>query len=530
MSVVSGTFKPPFKFTRAMEFAWLLRPDVRLGKEDTHPDALDSFLCWWLTHGVREYAGWSINSETRAYLTAPINVTVGGVARRLTRIQAAVLKARPDVAAAHDIGTEAGYRSFLDWLGTHGPEEAGLGLLTGEPSRPPQAPMKRRGGNGVTLIGHTKGDFGIAEDLRMAAASATATNLAYTIYHSPASARASQNDDLLAHQMDQDSGYDINLFCVTAFETARLALEHGRRLFHGRYNIGYWPWELATFDQRWHSVFDLVDEIWVSSRYTEEAFSLCAPCPVVYMPMAVSVDRLQFADRRSFNLPSDQLLFLTALDLNSSFARKNPHAALRAFRTAFPTGQDRTTLVVKVMNVKGNGAEWAAFQDLAKDLKEKVIFITESLPRGSMLGLIAACDVLVSLHRAEGFGRILAEAMLLGKPVIATNFSGNVDYLSDSTGYPVNWHPRVVGQGDYPWAEGMMWAEPDIDHAAWCMRQFLSDFADANRRAIQGQALIATRHNPRQVGHRYKARLDAIERRRNEMGTAGWSSKRFWAS
>ncbi len=161
--------------------------------------------------------------------------------------------------------------------------------------------------------------------------------------------------------------------------------------------------------------------------------------------------------------------FLSIFDFNSRIERKNPLGSIAAFRQAFPPSVGDVQLVLKTLH--GNHRP----KDLERIIAAaggdpRIVVIDGAFPKAELCGLITLADVYLSLHRSEGFGRPLAEAMLLETPVIATGWSGSADFLSAQTGFPVRSALRPVRPGEYAFAAGD-WAEPDIDHAAACMRQ-----------------------------------------------------------
>jgi glycosyltransferase involved in cell wall biosynthesis len=170
--------------------------------------------------------------------------------------------------------------------------------------------------------------------------------------------------------------------------------------------------------------------------------------------------------RKHYGLPEKKFLFLYIFDFNSSVARKNPMAAVQAFKEAFKPSDNTVGLVLKTMNTKPNNPEWQAFLNECQTDK-RIQLITETLDRPEVLGLINACDAYVSLHRAEGFGRTLAEAMLLGKPVVATNYSGNVDFMQGELSFPIDYLLINLHANAYQWIE-------DYDNAIWADVQLSS--------------------------------------------------------
>jgi len=242
-------------------------------------------------------------------------------------------------------------------------------------------------------------------------------------------------------------------------------MEKGAAVFEGYRNIGWWPWELAVFPKAWRPyAFELVDEVWASSHFLYDMYKEATAKPVKLVPLAVSVDRMKPYPRKHYGLPEKKFLFLYIFDFNSSVARKNPMATLHAFKQAFQPNDNTVGLVLKTMNTKPNNPEWQAFiKECQTD--NRIQIITETLDRSEVLGLINACDAYVSLHRAEGFGRTLAEAMLLGKPVIATNYSGNVDFMQNELAYPVNFELVNLQKDSYQWVENEdspKWAEVNL--------------------------------------------------------------------
>ncbi|MGF7206206.1 glycosyltransferase involved in cell wall biosynthesis [Skermanella aerolata] len=359
---------------------------------------------------------------------------------------------------------------------------------------------------GVNLIGYARGQFGIGEDVRMAALAMQAAGIPFSIYNVEPGREVCQGDDSVEVLISDRLPYAINLLCTTGIETARLAAVEGTALFDGRRTIGYWPWELPEWPAEWHHAYNLVDEIWASSRYTYEAYTKSCPKPVRHMPMAVTADATARLGRRDFHLPEDRFLFVFSFDVLSSLARKNPQACVRAFRDAFPVGDEPVGLVVKAMRATPDNPAW---QFLLEETRtdRRISLIGETLSRGMVLDLYRACNCFVSLHRAEGFGRGIAEAMTLGKPVIVTGFSGNMDFTTPGTAALVDHRLRQISPDEYPFAAGQFWAEPDVAHAAWWMKRLVEDRRLHQRLAEQGQKLTSATYAPAAVGAAYSSLL-----------------------
>jgi glycosyltransferase involved in cell wall biosynthesis len=266
---------------------------------------------------------------------------------------------------------------------------------------------------------------------------------------------------------------------------AALACLGPRQVIGPRY--GYWAWELPRAPRRWLKDAALLEEVWAPSRYTAGALAgAAAPVRVVPHPFFME-DYLSVepAKRRA------AFQAVALFDFNSSAARKNPQATIEAFRRAF--GDDAgCELTLKTQN--GD-----LFPDLLAALRAgapaNVRIVDELWAYGDVKRLIAGADVLISLHRAEGFGLVLAEAMALRTPVVATAFSGNLDFMDESCALLVPSHPVLVAdpQGIY---RGQSWAEPDITAAAQALVRLRADPALRERFAAAGQKAVATKLSP----------------------------------
>jgi glycosyltransferase involved in cell wall biosynthesis len=350
---------------------------------------------------------------------------------------------------------------------------------------------------GLNIYGFAYGELGIGEDLRMAVECCEAAGIPYHVVNVDAGdtgqADLHLKDKVNALAKDELPPYNTNLFCLPAFDTvSRVFMPQGAAVFEGYRNIGWWPWEFAVFPKAWKPyAFELVDEVWASSQFLYDMYKQSTDKPVKLVPLAVSVARMQPYPRKHYGLPENKFLFLYIFDFNSSVARKNPMAAVQAFKLAFKSTDNAVGLVLKTMNTKASNPEWQAF------LKEcqsdpRIQLMTQTLDRPAVLGLINACDAYLSLHRAEGFGRTLAEAMLLSKPVIATGYSGNVDFMHPACAASVPFKLKLVDKNDYQWLmpeDTAVWADPDTQQAAIKMREVVQNYA--HKPNMNNIALIA---------------------------------------
>ena len=307
------------------------------------------------------------------------------------------------------------------------------------------------------------------------------------------------------------AGTDVNLVCVDAGQHFALLSEVGESFFADHYNIGAWAWELPQFPDAWYNRFAYYDEIWVGTSYIAAALAPIAPVPVIRVPPVVSaITGSRERGRQRLGADEDEFVFAFIFDVHSHLPRKNPGAAIEAFRRAFPR-RGAARLVLKSVNADSDPAGYANLRALAGDAA--IDFHDGYWPSEDVRDLLAACDAYVSLHRAEGTGLTIAEAMTHGVPVIATDWSGNTDFADTSTSFPVAYELTSVAANVGPYRAGEVWAEPDVDHAAWLMQQVVRDRATASRRGAAARRRMLRDYSEDAVGEIVRARLDAISSR-----------------
>jgi glycosyltransferase involved in cell wall biosynthesis len=360
---------------------------------------------------------------------------------------------------------------------------------------------------GVACIGHPAAESGVGEALRGTARALAAAHVPFTLLGLEQYTTARLQDRSMAEHESACLGSRVNLICdgLIGADVAVRAL--GPDAFAGRTNILRPFWELAKVPARFAESLSRFQEIWAPSEFVRAAFAASVNVPVLRMPVAVELGEVAPASRGAYGLPRDATLFLFYFDPSSFIARKNPMAVVEAFHRAFGTrGGADVGLVIKTLNA---GPHAGTLKKLKAAISgdERIHLIEKTMSRAEVNGLIAASDAFVSLHRSEGFGFGLAEAMLLGKPAIGTDYSGNADFLNDKTGYPVPYELVPVGAGEYPDHEGQVWAEPDIAAAARAMTSIVDDPATAEARALAGQAFIKTHHSLAAVGRQMRDRL-----------------------
>ena len=361
---------------------------------------------------------------------------------------------------------------------------------------------------GINLIGYLAAELGLGEAARSLARACVATNIPFSATDVGFQSQNLQRDTrALAHAVPDH--FSIDLMYVNADQTAataRYLKAQGRP--PARYRIGYWHWEQPQLPASVLGAFSHVDEVWVPSTFVHDAVAPFSPVPVVKIPHAISFTPSTGASRSHFGLPANKLLALVMYDFHSYQYRKNPQAALAAFRQAAAHRTD-VALVIKTINGEHHLDAREALKESVRDMPQ-VVFIDEFFTRQQTWDLQACCDLLISLHRAEGFGLAPAEMMYLGKPVIATDWSANTDFMTAENSMPVRYRlePLAHAIGVYP--AGQLWAEADTDHAAWCLGRLLDDPALRKELGAQASADIRRQLSPEAVGALVHQRLSLL--------------------
>ena len=266
--------------------------------------------------------------------------------------------------------------------------------------------------------------------------------------------------------------YDINLIHVNMHEFADFVNSMTEDELGSRYNIAFWLWEMPEFPKQWIRLTEIVDEIWTPSEFSSEAVRRITQKPVYTVPYYITVTSNEDLERKDFHLPEDKFLFLMLFDKNSCMERKNPEGVIEAFKKAF-SEKDDVGLVVKINNVDRQDVE-----RIKNTLKGySVYFINEMLSREDLIRLIELCDCYVSMHRAEGYGLVLAESMLLGTPTIATGYSANTEFQSADTACLVNYETVELKKDVSLYHKGDHWADPNVNTCAEYMKKIYSDRA-----------------------------------------------------
>lgn len=454
--------------------------------------------------------------------------------RRWSRYLRTIYQARPDVQA-HMQNIDGGDAArFGHWLRTDGVVQECI-----PPSLAPPAPLAEVDASlptpaltelsllpGLNVAGYFHAELGIGEAARLLTRAIDASGSAYTTvsHHAPLSR---QQHPFEGRDAAAGAPFDINLLCVNADVTPPFARDAGPAFFADRHTIGYWFWEVDPLPAEMHGAFDHVDEVWTATEYVAGILRTAAagrkPVFTIPLPLVTRATPCTLT-REQLGLPADRFVFLFIFDFLSVMERKNPLGAIEAFGAAFAPDEG-PVLVLKSINGDACVSGMERLRRAAAHRSDIVIW-DGYVCADEKNALLAGCDCYVSLHRAEGLGLTLAEAMALGKPAIATGYSGNRHFMTDENSFLVEY--RLTGaSGDCgPYPPGARWAEPDLNHAAQLLRAVYQHPGEAARRAERGRTDLLFHHGVMASAAAISNRLTTIRAERAAASAAAAEAAR----
>lgn len=327
---------------------------------------------------------------------------------------------------------------------------------------------------GVNLIGDIRAEIGLGQSMRLLANELELSKYPFGIYDFQLGGHLRREDHSWDCRMREDCPYRMNLFHVNPQEVGMAYLYLDKEIWRDRYNIAFWLWELEEFPEEYIETIKFFDEIWTPSEFASSSIRKVTDKPVYTIPYYVLATADEKFDRAYFELPEDKFLYLIMYDTNSTMARKNPVGALEAYKRAFPQEEKEVGLVIKV-----NNATEEDLRIIREQIGEErnVYFITRTLDKIQVNSLIKTVDVFVSLHCAEGFGLVMAEAMLLGTVCVATDWSSNTEFMNREVACMVSYHKAEIESTAGNYKKGCMWAKADVEEAAGYLRKLYEDRA-----------------------------------------------------
>jgi glycosyltransferase involved in cell wall biosynthesis len=451
-----------------------------------------------------------------------LNEPVDRAGEGVTRYMMAIYQDRPDVQAAFPDPGKADAAAFRGWYLTFGSREFDL----------PAAVVPRRESldkvveapASVNVAGYFRAELGIGVAARSLVAAMEAAGIPIN------TVTFNRTANRLAHTFPDRSANagsaDTNIVCVNPDQIALFAEQAGPEFSHGRYSIGVWFWEAEDFPAEFHGAFNYVDEIWVASEFMHQTFLKVSPKPVFKFRLPVLAPTIDESLTRSqLGLP-DKFIFLFSFDFLSVLERKNPLGLIRAFTRAFASGEG-PSLVIKTINGDKRTIELEKLKYAVRD-RPDIVLRDGYLAAVENATVTALSDCYVSLHRSEGFGFTMAEAMMLAKPVIATAYSGNLEFMTTENSYLCPSQRCQVGPEREPYPAESYWSEPDTAAAADLLRQVYFNQEEARERGRRAAEDLRSRHSAAFTGKIIAQRLAVIRQRRSAALLAPVRSREFF--
>lgn len=406
----------------------------------------------------------------------------------LSRILFSLWKSRPDLKRRFPDATGTEAKDLQIWAQKHGVSEKvidaefiQIGNLAND-----EYPIEFSKERGINVAGYLTGEFGLGESSRLIYKSAIKSGLPTTPL---VSNRARTRNFEVIDLPRENKIFPFVISIINADHFQFWVDDIGRKNLEKSIVIGVWAWETEDFPSRMHPAFELVDEIWAVSNFVKNSIQNHTNKPVYVFPTPVlRPEKLERLDRAAIGIPENQEYNLFIFDYMSVFNRKNPLGAVQSHKIAFPN-QDGPLLVLKSTNSDKDAINREKLRFEVKG-REDIILIEDFLSRKQLNSLINECSSYISLHRSEGYGLTIAEAMALGKPTIVTNYSGNLDFTTNANSVLVPYRMVKIGKDSDPYDSESMWAEPDLEFAASAMVDLFNNKDKARRLGQQAQISI----------------------------------------
>jgi glycosyltransferase involved in cell wall biosynthesis len=378
-------------------------------------------------------------------------------------------------------------------------------------------PLANLTGPPLTLIGHPRIPIGRGEHIRTiwrAFRAVGVTAHIYDLYRK--SAPADPAFDEFAADIVAKLPAGIRIFHLNGVEIPGAIAELEERqpgVFHSGYNIAFPAWELPRYPLKWARQLERFHEVWAASSFIDRSLRAAISVPVIHLPDACEPHLTQPLPRQHFGLDDSCFLILFFFDLSSYSTRKNPEAAIEAFRrvvAARPSSQ--VQLVLKINNSARHPGALPKLLDAIGELGDRVKLLDVTMTDNEIKSLVRCCDCFLSLHRSEGFGRGPAEAMFFGKPVVATGWSGNMEYMNPEVSFPVAFDLIPVKEGEYLAWQRQHWAEPRISDAVTALLRLIDQPDTARTVGERARIHMQSNFSDRALGFRYRARIREIEK------------------
>jgi len=362
---------------------------------------------------------------------------------------------------------------------------------------------------GVNIFGYLDTDSGVGESARGIVRAFQNVDIPISIINIEQPWLKRDNKEF-SQYFTKKCNYPINIVCVNADQVEHIVDNQlSNDLSKNKYNIGYWYWESDIFPDRYKNAFRYFDEIWVASEYVKKSLKKISPIPIFVIPPLLIKEDIEIFDlfdykKHGLKIGFEDFVFLNIFDSASFWERKNPFGLIKSFKKAFHN-KAKIKLIIKTTEIHKS----KIYPRLLKEINNSrnIFLLDKYLPKSEINKLENQVNCYISLHRSEGLGIPLIESMILKKPVIATNFGGNVDFMSSDFSFPVRFQLEKLEHPIGPYPKNSSWAIPDINHAATIMKFVYEKQKEANKIAEKGSQKIIRFYSPEKIGELIKSRL-----------------------
>lgn len=362
---------------------------------------------------------------------------------------------------------------------------------------------------GINVFGFINGEFGIAEATRLNCKAIQSVGLPISLINYSVKTNHN-NNDLTFTEFSDHAPHPINLIQISPSETPNFFDYFDHSFFRDKYNILYMAWESETIPEDYVMNMNLFDEIWTPSTYCKECIEKYVSLPVQVIPHPINIDlqptddedALKFYDKNFFN-------FLFIFDYNSSIERKNVINLIKVFRETFDQDDNNAFLTIKTSRSAKFPSEK---EQILKEIGEskKIKIVEKIFDKNALNYIISNCDSYISLHRSEGFGLTMAEAMYFKKPVIATGYSGNLEFMNADNSFLVEGEKISYGSDDLNYNSNTIWSEPSLKEAGEYLKTVYEGSDDVQEKAEKGQQTIVSNLSLKRVGGLIKKRSEEL--------------------
>lgn len=314
---------------------------------------------------------------------------------------------------------------------------------------------------GINVFGYFKARMGLGQGARSILSALIRSDIPYSVINFKVGNSASHKEKYIETLKPGKIIYSINLFLVNIGQMDFLYQLYQKSSWDFRYNIGYWLWEMTTLPEDWRHHIEFIDEIWVPTKFIRDMFAKETHKPIHIIPYVIEPTIDVNINGKDFGFADNRFVYLVMFDSLSTIERKNPIDAITAYMDAFQENED-TLLIIKINNCLDEDIE-----TINKIIRNRtdIHLIKEEFDVITTHSLINLSNVFISLHRSEGFGMVIAESMYFGKLVIATNWSGNTDFMNRSNAFPIDYELVELDKDANMYKKGNTWAQPDIKQA-----------------------------------------------------------------